>query len=204
MKMLNLSTRFIPLFFSVLGLFLLNCDIQALVANALPTSTLTPTPNTIATRVAEEQTIAVRLTATAFALRPTDTQTPTSTRTPSVTIRLGNLQAIFLGQDGGRYAGRQCASGDAPDNVHIHLSGVRTDVRVTSYRIEDRAGGGLWAIPCNPISNWIIFAKPVADQVDLFFKPFRDAPDGTEYLITIGYADGTSEQTSVIGKRVKP
>jgi hypothetical protein len=115
------------------------------------------------------------------------------------------FQAKFLGQDGMGYAGVGCTSGSTPDNIHIRLTGVKTDVTVSNYRIEDPAGYGVWANPCNPISNWFIHAQNSNNgQADLYFKPFRDAPDGTIYTITVQYSDGTSQTTSVVGTRVAP
>ncbi len=103
--------------------------------------------------------------------------------------------ATFKGQDGGSFAGRQCSSGTAADNVHIHLAGLRADDQPISYRVEDFIGGGLWATPCDPVSNWFIYAELVANgETNIYFKPFRDAPDGTEYKITVGYQDGGSEE----------
>jgi hypothetical protein len=116
-----------------------------------------------------------------------------------------SLTATFKGQDGGSYAGRLCSSGTATDNVHIHLAGLRTDSQPISYRVEDFSGGGLWATPCDPVSNWFLYAELVVNgETNLYFKPFRDAPDGTEYKINVGYQDGGSEETIVRGTRVKP
>jgi hypothetical protein len=116
-----------------------------------------------------------------------------------------SLTATFKGQDGGSYAGRLCSSGTAADNVHIHLAGLRTESQPISYRVEDFTGGGLWATPCDPVSNWFLYAELVVNgETNLYFKPFRNAPDGTEYKITVGYQDGGSEETIVRGTRVKP
>lgn len=114
-------------------------------------------------------------------------------------------KAIFLGQDGGNYAGQQCTTGTTADNVHIHLEGLRIDSQIVSWRVEDRTAGGVWATPCNPVSNWLLFViSRSPDQADLFFKPFRDAPDGTVYTIYAQYSDGTTEIITVTGSRVKP
>ncbi len=114
-------------------------------------------------------------------------------------------QATFLGQDGESYAGQQCTPGTTNDNVHIRLQGLRTDDQQTSYRIEDRAAGGVWATPCDPVSNWQLFVTSSAPgQADLYFKPFRDAPDGTEYTIFVQYGDGVTAIMQVVGIRVKP
>ena len=88
------------------------------------------------------------------------------------------MTATFMGQDGGGYAGRLCSSGTAYDNVHIHLAGLRTESEPISYRVEDLLGGGLWATPCDPVSNWFLSVEPVVNhETDLYFKPFRDAPN---------------------------
>ena len=84
----------------------------------------------------------------------------------------GGLTAAFLGQDGNSVAGRLCASGTAKDNVHIHLSGLLTSAEPVSFRIEDYSGGGLWATPCDPVSNWFLYVELVKDnETNLFFKP---------------------------------
>jgi hypothetical protein len=115
------------------------------------------------------------------------------------------LQAIFLGQDGGSYAGTGCSTGTVPDNVHIHLLGIKTDVAPTSYRVDDPAAGGVWATPCNPVSNWLLYVDgSTPGEADIYFKPFRDAPDGTIYSVTIKYADGSVQTTTIIGSQVGP
>lgn len=115
------------------------------------------------------------------------------------------IKATFLGQDGGSYAGQQCTTGTTADNVHIRLDGLRTDSQIVSWRVEDRTAGGVWATPCNPVSNWLLFVTSSSPgQADLFFKPFRDAPTGTVYTIYAHYSDGTTEITTVTGSQVKP
>ncbi len=115
------------------------------------------------------------------------------------------FRGTFLGQDGQSYAGQGCATGTVPDNIHIRLDGLKTDVQATSYRVEDSAGGGVWATPCNPASNWLLYViSAVPGQADLYFKPFRVAPDGTLYTITVQYSDGTNQSVVVIGTQVQP
>jgi hypothetical protein len=121
------------------------------------------------------------------------------------TLIVNRLSAIFLGQDGGGYAGRLCSTGTAADNVHIHLTGLRTEVEAVAFRVDDYAAGGVWATPCDPISNWQLHVlSPSAAAVDLYFKPFRDAPTGTEYIVTIKYSDGQTQKVTVTGARVRP
>ena len=115
------------------------------------------------------------------------------------------FSATFLGQDGESYAGQGCTTGTVPDNVHIHLDGLKTDAQPVSYRVDDYAAGGVWATPCNPVSNWLLYViVPHSNQADLYFKPFRDAPDGTIYTVVVQYNDGTSQTTTVVGTRIKP
>jgi len=115
------------------------------------------------------------------------------------------LQATFLGQDGGDYAGKLCSAGDARDNVHIHLSGLYMASEPVSFRVDDPAQGGVWANPCDPVSNWFLSVKSGDHaEADLYFKPFRAAPGGTEYKISIVYRDGTNQVISVQGSYVKP
>jgi hypothetical protein len=113
------------------------------------------------------------------------------------------LRAVFLGQDGASYAGRDCTAGTVPDNIHIRVTGMYTDVYPVSFRVEDPAGGGAWANPC--IANWLLYvASSAPGTADLYFKPFRDAPDGTVYTIVIRYDDGSIQTTVVTGTRVSP
>ncbi len=117
----------------------------------------------------------------------------------------GTLKATFLGQDGGDFAGKLCSAGTKKDNVHIHLSGVRTDLEPIGYRVDDFEKGGVWATPCDPISNWFLYVKPVKNgETDLYFKPFRDAPKGTEYTITVTFGAGETQKAIVRGVHVKP
>jgi hypothetical protein len=121
------------------------------------------------------------------------------------TKEISTLKAVFIGQDGGNYAGKLCSSGTKSDNVHIHLSGIRVDSEPVAFRVDDYAKGGVWATPCDPVSNWFLYVKPIVNgETDIYFKPFRDAPEGTEYKITVTYDDGTTQITIVDGKRVKP
>jgi hypothetical protein len=121
------------------------------------------------------------------------------------TLVVNRLSAVFLGQDGGNYAGRLCSTGTAADNVHIHLTGLRTEAEAVGFRVDDFAAGGVWATPCDPISNWQLHVvSPSAIEADLYFKPFRDAPAGTEYLVTVRYSDGETHKVSVNGVRVRP
>jgi hypothetical protein len=114
------------------------------------------------------------------------------------------LSGEFLGQDGGSYAGRLCTTGTTSDNIHIHLNGLRMD-QPAAMRVEDRAGGGLWATPCDPVSNWqLFFTTNDTNQAELYFKPFRDAPENTLYTVTVTYSDGWIQTTAVVGWRVKP
>lgn len=115
------------------------------------------------------------------------------------------LQASFLGQDGASFAGIGCAAGTASDNAHIQLSGLKSDVQPVSYRLDDVAGGGVWASPCDPVSNWLLYVESTTpDTAEIYFKPFRDAPDGTIYTITVTYDDGSVQSTSVVGSQIAP
>jgi hypothetical protein len=117
----------------------------------------------------------------------------------------GTLQAVFIGQDGGDYAGKLCSAGTKDDNVHIHLSGIRTEREPVSFRVEDAAQGGVWATPCDPVSNWFLYVEPVVKgETEVYFKPFRDAPAGTEYTITISYNDGVKQMAVIEGSHIQP
>lgn len=83
---------------------------------------------------------------------------------------------------------RWVKKGDAPDNIHIRLSNIRTDVAVIAYRVVDHLGG-IWVWPCNSF-NWMIVPLASAPgQVDLYMKPWRDAPAGTLYTVAVQYSD---------------
>lgn len=115
------------------------------------------------------------------------------------------FRGTFMGQDGKSYAGTGCTTGTVPDNIHIRLNGLKSGVQPVSYRVDDYAGGGVWATPCNPVSNWLLYVtSPSPDQADLYFKPFRYAPDGTIYTVTVQYDDGLSQTVQVIGSAVIP
>jgi hypothetical protein len=117
----------------------------------------------------------------------------------------GTLRATFIGQDGKDYAGKLCSAGTKPDNVHVHLSGIRSDQEPVAFRVEDPSGGGLWATPCDPVSNWFLYVMPVTEgETDIYFKPFREAPEGTEYTITVSYDDGVTQMAVIEGASVKP
>lgn len=117
----------------------------------------------------------------------------------------GTLRATFIGQDGKDYAGKLCSAGTKPDNVHIHLSGIRSDQEPVAFRVEDTSGGGLWATPCDPVSNWFLYVTPVTEgETDIYFKPFREAPEGTEYKIMVSYDDGVDQMAVIEGTSVKP
>lgn len=117
----------------------------------------------------------------------------------------GTLKAVFIGQDGGDHAGKLCSAGTKTDNIHIHLSGLRADSEPVAFRVDDAAQGGVWATPCDPVSNWFLYVKPVLNgETDLYFKPFRDAPDGTEYKISVTYGDEVTQIAFVKGRRVWP
>lgn len=71
--------------------------------------------------------------------------------------------------------------------------------------MDDWAAGGVWATPCDPVSNWLLHVEPISDtEIDLYFKPFRDAPADTEYTVTVQYSDGQTHKVSVLGTRVRP
>ncbi len=113
------------------------------------------------------------------------------------------LRAVFLGQDGASYAGRDCNEGSAPDNIHVRITGMYAHVQPLNYRVEDPAGGGVWANPCS--AAWLLYVvSPEPGVADLYFKPFRDAPDGTLYTITVRYSDGSLQATAVAGTHVRP
>ena len=115
------------------------------------------------------------------------------------------LQATFLGQDGASYAGMGCTVGTVPDNIHIQVSGMKTDSQPISYLVEEPAGGGVWATPCNPVSNWFLHIESsTVGEADLYFKPFRAAPDGTIYNVVIDYEDGSRQSVSIVGSHVSP
>lgn len=115
------------------------------------------------------------------------------------------LTATFEGQDGGSYASSECVANGVADNIHINVSGLKEGVAIDKITVTDPAGGGVWAQPCNPISNWYLHIIPSAGGiVDLYFKPFRNAPDGTIYTVTIEYEDNTSQATTVLGTAVAP
>ncbi len=113
------------------------------------------------------------------------------------------MRGVFLGQDGADYAGIDCSAGTAPDNIHIRVTGMHTNVQPVSYRVEDPVGAGLWTDPCS--ASWALHVIARNDgTAELYFKPFRDAPDGTIYTVAILYSDDSIQTTAVSGTRVRP
>ncbi len=115
------------------------------------------------------------------------------------------MKALFLGQDGASFAGVGCSVGTEPNNAHIQLTNLKTDVQAVSYRVDDLAAGGVWVMPCDPVSNWMLYVESLTPgTADLYFRPFRDAPEGTVYTITVTYEDGSVQSTAVIGSQIVP
>jgi hypothetical protein len=115
-----------------------------------------------------------------------------------------NPQAVFLGQDGGSFAGADCTAGTEPDNIHIRIDRQPTNLTPVSYRVDDPAGGGVWTSACVPGTHWQLHVEPGPDGVDLYFKPFRFAPAGTRYYITIRFSNDTSLELLTLGEAVQP
>lgn len=142
------------------------------------------------------------LTAPACRLSLTLDASPAGRPTPTAAAA---LRAAFIGQDGASHAGRLCSSGTQGDNVHLHLAGIPPGSAPVAFRVDDSAAGGVWASPCDPVSNWFLYVTPVQNgEADLYFKPFRDAPAGTRYRVTVTYDDGAVQVAEVEGRRVKP
>lgn len=115
----------------------------------------------------------------------------------------GRLKASFLGQDGTGLVGIGCTRDDTPDNIHISVTGLRTDVEPEGWEVTDPAGSGLWALPCNG-RNWWLDAMAAGDgTAQLYLKPHRDAPDGTRYRVTVLYPDGSAAYAVVEGSAVR-
>jgi hypothetical protein len=92
---------------------------------------------------------------------------------------------------------------DTPDNIHIRIADLPSGVQPTLYQVDDFTGGGRWVHPCNQ-ENWWLVPEPGPDgTVDLFLKPHRDAPEGTEYIVTVRYDDGTHHRAQVLGSAVR-
>ena len=112
------------------------------------------------------------------------------------------LSAEFLGQDGGGFAGQMCTEDSTPDDIHIRLQGLPPDAEPDFYQVDDYAGGGRWVYPCND-ENWWLLPKRGADgTVDLYFQPVRDAPEGSEYIVTVHFDDGTHQRVRLEGSPV--
>lgn len=115
------------------------------------------------------------------------------------------LTASFEGQDGAGYAGSDCEAGTVNDNIHIHLTGIKEYNMVSNIRIIEKNNMGVWANSCVFGSTWMIHVEKFAHgERDLYFKPYRNAPDGTIYEITVDYENGLSEKVLVEGTAVFP
>ncbi|MFN2251531.1 MAG: hypothetical protein ACK2UL_06395, partial [Anaerolineae bacterium] len=114
----------------------------------------------------------------------------------------GSIELEFLGQDGKGLAGEACAEGDAADNIHIRVSGLSGEREVAGFQVDDYVGGGRWVYPCND-ENWLVVPRlPEPGMADLYLKPHRDAPDDTEYIVTVYYGDGTHHRAVILGSAV--
>jgi hypothetical protein len=115
----------------------------------------------------------------------------------------GWLRATFLGQDGEGRVGIDCTRDIAPDNIPVAVAGLRTDVPIASWEVYDVPGFGHWVLPCNG-RNWWLEAIPTRDGgADLYLKPHRNAPDGTDYRLIVHYADGATASTYLTGTAVR-
>lgn len=109
--------------------------------------------------------------------------------------------AHFVGQDGGAYAGVMCSPGTIGDNLHIRLSGLRTDHQPVRFVLLDSAGGGRWEQPCT--ATWMLYVQSDGPgRADLYAKPYRSAPDGTLYTIQVYYDDGSVDTLVARGREV--
>jgi hypothetical protein len=141
---------------------------------------------------------------------PTPTATPTSTPTPLLVSTPtptpqppSSLVPSFIGQDGRSFAGSDCGNQTIQDNVHIRVVGLRQDVAAASFRVDDLNVGHSWSTSCVPGANWQLFMiSPSGGIADLYFKPVRSAPAGTQYRITVTYSDASSEAITVLGGAV--
>jgi hypothetical protein len=115
------------------------------------------------------------------------------------------LTATFLGQDGATYAGMGCTQGGTVINAHVRLSGMRQDSAPVSYRLEDTTHLGVWATPCDPVSNWLLYVTNASGgNADVYFRPFVTAPAGTQYNVRVTYADGGTQSVSFVGTSITP
>lgn len=116
------------------------------------------------------------------------------------------LEAAFLGQDGAALAGAGCTLGSpTADNVRIRLQGLKTGLAIRRVLVEDPAGGGRWSDPCDPSTDWaLVTLADGGGGLDLLFKPYRAAAEGTLYRVSVEYADGSQSTAQVPGSAVAP
>lgn len=96
----------------------------------------------------------------------------------------------FLGQDGASYAPAEgCGLGDSPDSVHIRLKGMRPDVEPVNIRLSDATNGGYWESSCPSLGRRIHVIQNSPDQADLYFKPYRFIPVGSQFELIVDYSD---------------
>lgn len=112
------------------------------------------------------------------------------------------LSAEFLGQDGGGFVGQMCTEDSAADDIHIRLAGLSPDSEPDFYQVDDYAGGGRWVYPCNDVNWWLLPQRGADGTVDLYFQPVRDAPEDSEYIVTVHYKDGTHQRITLEGAAV--
>jgi hypothetical protein len=116
------------------------------------------------------------------------------------------LVAQWLGQDGHDWTGPTAAVGpDGLQDSHIALSHLSAGAAITSASL-DIAGGAVWVYGTNPdaFPDAEIIVNPTdPTRADFYFSPQTNL-DGQTLNLTINYANGTSDSTTVVAGPTDP
>ncbi|GAC1470050.1 MAG: hypothetical protein NVSMB9_14680 [Isosphaeraceae bacterium] len=125
---------------------------------------------------------------------------------PNLRMPLYGVTSQWIGQDGMDLTGSGVAVGpDGIQDVHVSLSHLFPATAINGVSVVDQAGRG-WEFGINPkVRNNAEFLRHSDDprQGDLYFNPDHDL-SGQTLTVTVSYADGKMDHTTLLGGRVDP
>jgi hypothetical protein len=128
------------------------------------------------------------------------------TADPTLRMPSQAVQAQWLGQDGHDWTGPTAAVGpDGFQDAHIALSQLDSGVAIQSATL-DKPGGTEWVYGTNPdvFPDAEMIPNPSdATKADLYFSPLANLA-GQTLTLTVNYANGTSDTTTVAAGATNP
>lgn len=125
---------------------------------------------------------------------------------PNLRMPGTGVSASWLGQDGVDLTGPTPGVGpDGRQDAHVALARLYTGSPVAGVALTDASGRG-WASGVNPgVLNNAEFRPNPGDpsKGDLYFSPDRD-PNGQALTVTVTYADGKTDRTTVVAGHADP